>query len=175
MKRLATLALLACVCTPALAEEPLIQFESAEGPTRSISTTEDGRTVIDMGGGSRIVLPRRNRAARDVTIRRAPDGGIDVSDPNEGRLHLAPGNGVSTLETPDGRYTIDNEILRELNGGRDLWDDIRSQGLDTGLEPAPTRAAQTEQKADGTTIVTLPDGRTVIVTADGKAHVIPAK
>lgn len=175
MRALAALVLLACVSAPALAEEPLIQFESPEGPAFGVSTTEDGRTVLDLGGGRRILLKKRNRAARDVTIRRAPDGGIDISDPGEGRVHLAPGNGVSTLETPEGRYTIDNEVLRELNGGRDLWDDIKAQGLDTGFEPSAAPRAQTEQKPDGTTVVNLPDGRTVIVTADGKAHVIPAK
>lgn len=135
--------------------------------------------MLDLGGGNRILLPRRGKAPRDIAIRRAADGGIEVSDPAAGRLHLAPGNGVSTLETPEGRYTIDNEVLRELNGGRDLWDDIRSRGLETGFEPSeasPGAApAQSQQTADGTTVVTLPDGRTVVVTPDGNAQVIPRK
>lgn len=138
MKFLWTLGLVTVLSLNSLAQppentnEPVLQMDNGQSGM-TVERTPDGRNVVQFKNGSgsmRIAQPKGSSSGRpdkalrrisrwkNASLTRGSQGELILSDPEEGSVVMERGRqGKTRLQTRDGNWTIDNDILLQFTQG----------------------------------------------------------
>lgn len=113
-----TLIAFLILCSVAWAQE--VQLKQGSNQV-DVSRTPDGRGVLEVNGMRFVGKQKGLRGWRNATLTRGASGELILSDPDQGQVVVERGPaGKTYVRSKQGNFTIDNQLLLQLNQGQDL-------------------------------------------------------